>query len=219
MIDFHRIVPVKKIAIGEASLVTSGICLFALFIHKDNYLQIISLAGLIFSGIVITRSINDLSSLLSTFGIIPFRKKVISYIIIGIVSGSIVGIVYNYSFEDSFLPSTLTRFAIMAPLIGITEELVFRGYVQTKTVSSGAWFSIIFASFGHTLYKFIVIASLLSDQSIDFPRLIVYTFTFGIALGILRNNSKNVFPPALAHAFFDIVVYGGAAVAPVWIWG
>jgi membrane protease YdiL (CAAX protease family) len=133
--------------------------------------------------------------------------------------GVIIGFWYNLTYNYPLLPSPLTRFAVIAPLIGTTEELVFRGYVQTKSASAGSIFSIVFASFGHTLYKYLVICTLPVDLGLSLTKLILLTFSFGIVAGILRHYSRSVIPPAIAHALFDIIVYGGAASAPVWIWG
>ena len=212
-------IPLKYRGLKESILVVSGICLFALFIHKNTYIQFISFAGLVFTSLVIMRSVYNFSSLLTLFGIIPFSKKIISYTIAAILFGSLLGLVHNFFYDDTLLPSSLTKFALIAPLIGIAEELVFRGYVQTKTASLGAMFSIVFASFGHTIYKYFVLKTMPVDLGIIFPKLILLTFLFGIVLGILRLRSKNLFPALMAHAVFDIVVYGGATVAPVWVWG
>lgn len=209
----------KNTGLSEAILVTTGICLFAIFIHRDSWIQIISFTALLFTGAVITRSAEDHSSLLSVFGIIPVSKKIIPFIVAGLLIGIMIGFWYNITYDYPLLPSPLTRFAIIAPLIGITEELVFRGYVQTKSASAGALFSIVFASFGHTLYKYLVIKTLPIDLGLSLHKLVILTFLTGIILGFLRHRSKNVFAPAAAHALFDIVVYGGATVAPVWIWG
>ncbi len=109
-------------------------------------------------------------------------------------------------------------FAIIAPLIGIMEELVFRGYIQTKMAPAGSVLSILIASTGHSLYKFLVIKTLPEDVPINFVWLILLTLVFGIILGIFRDRSKSIYPAALAHAIFDIIIYGGSAVAPFWVW-
>ena len=166
MTFFKKTIPAKNIPLWESIFVISGICLFALTIHKDSYIQYVSLICLIFTGVIITRSAQDFSSLLWVIGIIPFNKKVISKLIAGVLFGCVLGVLNNFFFEESLLPSSLTKFAITAPLIGIVEELVFRGYVQTKTSSMGALFSIIFASLGHTLYKYLVIKTLPVDLNI-----------------------------------------------------
>jgi len=219
MIFRHQMIPLKYRGLTESILVLSGICMFALFIHKDTYIQFVSFAGLVITSVVMIGSVNNFSSLLTVFGIIPFGNKVISYSIAGILFGILLGLVHNFFYDEPLLPSSLTKFALIAPLIGIAEEMVFRGYVQTKTASFGAVFSIVFASFGHTIYKYFVLKTMAADLGIIFSELMLLTFLSGIVFGILRLRSKNVFPAAFAHALFDIVVYGGATVAPVWVWG
>ena len=219
MILLSKTVTGKNLALLEAILVISGICLFALFVHKNNFTQLFSITGLIITGVVITRSEHDFSSLLLTLGIVPPSNKITLYIIVGLIFGSTLGLFYRFIYEDFLLPQSLTKFAIIASLIGIVEELVFRGYVQTKTASKGVLFSIVFASFGHTLYKYLVINTLPLDLGISPVKLVLLTFLSGVIVGILRSRSKSIYPSAISHALFDIVVYGSASVAPVWVWG
>jgi membrane protease YdiL (CAAX protease family) len=143
---------------------------------------------------------------------------VIYYSLAGIIFGILLGLLFNFIKEDSLLPLTLTKFALIAPLIGITEELVFRGFVQSKSASSGALASVLIAASGHTLYKYLVIKTVPVDLNTHIPSLVIMTFLVGVVFGMMRVASRSVIPPALAHALFDIIVYGGASLAPVWIW-
>lgn len=170
------------------------------------------------AAIVIGRSVQSISSLLSVFGIIPFSRKVLLFSMAGFVFGSLLAILYNYLSEDRILPAQLSKFAIIAPLIGITEELVFRGYIQARMAPFGSLLSITVASIGHTLYKYLVIRTLPDDLQVNFPILILLTFSVGLAFGILRDRSKSILPAALAHGIFDIIIYGGSEMAPVWVW-
>lgn len=219
MIIRKRSLPVKQINIWESIFVITGICVFAFFIHKDSFWKIVSFAALVLTGLIISWSVKDLLSLLRVLGIIPVNRKVLPYILAGLLFGSALGLLYNVIREDVLLPSTLTAFALLAPLIGITEELVYRGFVQGNTASMGALFSIVFASLGHTLYKYILLSTHPLELNANFTIFVLLTFSVGIVLGILRHYSRSILPPAVAHGIFDILVYGGAAAAPVWIWG
>jgi membrane protease YdiL (CAAX protease family) len=198
--------------------VIGGMCIFGLFIHANSWLRVISFAGLTSSAVFISRSVRDIRSLLHVLGIGPFPPQVIYYSMAGIIFGTLLGLVYNFFKADSLLPPTLTRFALMAPLIGITEELVFRGFVQSRSASSGAMASVLIAASGHTLYKYLVIETVQAEMNTDIPSLVIMTFLVGVVFGIMRVASRSVFPPAFAHALFDILVYGGVSLAPVWIW-
>jgi len=218
MTNFKRTFQGKSNALLSAILVIGGMCIFGIFIHADFWWRIISFAGLALAAIVISLSVRDIKSLLSVLGIVPFTRKVIYYCIAGIIFGMLLGLVYNFIKADSMLPATLTRFALIAPLIGITEELVFRGFVQSRSASSGALASVLIAASGHTLYKYLVITTVPVDLNTYIPSLVLLTFLAGVVFGMMREASRSIVPPALAHGLFDIIVYGGASLAPVWIW-
>ena len=214
-----RSLPVKQISIWESIFVITGICVFAVFIHKDSWWQIISFAALVFAGLIISWSVKDFPSLLRVLGIIPLNWKVLPYILAGLLFGIALGLLYNVIYEDSLLPSPLTGFIFLAPLIGFTEELVYRGFVQGNIASTGALLSIVTGSIGHTLYKYILLRTHPFELDINFTAFVLLTFSVGIVLGILRHYSRSILPPAVAHGIFDMLVYGGAAAAPVWVWG
>jgi membrane protease YdiL (CAAX protease family) len=215
---FKRIFQTESKAIPSAILVIAGICIFGSFIHADSWWRIISFAGLALTAITISLPVRDVKSLLTVLGIVPFTRKVIYYSFGGIIFGIFLGVAYNSIKTDWLFPQNLTTFAITAALIGITEELVFRGFAQYRLASAGALLSILLASSGHTLYKFLVISTVPIDLNTDIPSLVTLTFLVGIVFGIMREVSGSVIPPVIAHALFDIIVYGGASLAPVWIW-
>jgi len=202
----------------EAILALTGICIFSLFIHSASFLIIIAFLGLTITAVSVNHAVDDLQYLSSVFGITPVLKKVIFYSIIGVVFGSLLGIFYRYESDSSILPAVLTKVAIISPLIGIAEELVFRGFIQGRIHPFGKIISVIFAAAGHSIYKYLVFISLPFSIGIDFPLLITLTFFVGIIFGSFREASNNVIPPSIAHAGFDIVVYGGYMTSPVWVW-
>lgn len=218
MTNFKRTLPGKSNAYISVFLVIGGMCIFGMFIHEVTLWRVVSFMGLAITAVVISLSVHDIKSLLTVFGIVPLTRKVVYYSLTGIIFGILLGLLYNFIKADSLLPLTLTKFALIAPMIGITEELVFRGYVQTRSASAGALSSVFIAASGHTLYKYLVIKTVTIDLDTNIHSLIILTFLVGVVFGIMREASRNVFPPALAHALFDIVVYGGASLAPVWIW-
>jgi len=218
MTNFKKTFQGKSYALLSAILVIGGMCIFGIFIHADFWWRIISFSGLSLVAIVIGLSVRDIKTLLAVLGIIPFTRKVIYYCIAGIMFGMLLGLVYNLIKADSVLPLTLTRFALIAPLIGITEELVFRGFVQSRSASAGTVASIIITAAGHTLYKYLVITTVPFDLNTYIPSLVLLTFLAGVVFGMMREASGSIVPPALAHGLFDIIVYGGASLAPVWVW-
>ena len=195
----------------------AGILLFAGFIHQSFPRVLAAIGGLVATAAVIGYSIRNVK-FTKAFGIDRLDRKVLLYSFPGIALGIILGVLCRQRFELSLIPAGITGVAIVAPLIGTMEELVFRGYLQGQLRIVGKGFSVITASAFHTSYKLLVILTLSMPLQFDFFYLIIWTFVGGILNGILRELSESTIPPVLAHAIFDIVLYGGLATAPVWVW-
>lgn len=121
--------------------------------------------------------------------------------------------------NSTFFPQTFTLFALgIAPLIGMSEELLFRGYIQNRLYEISGPGAIILAAFSHTIYKcsLMVLPSLF--QKGDIIYLGLWTFIGGIFFGILSRKSGTVYPALAGHAVFDIIVYSACETAPWWVW-
>jgi len=197
--------------------VVAGILLFALFIHDPWPRRIISFIALTGSSLLLGFSIRN-SSILSAFGLSPVTRKILYYLIPALILGVGLGWLTRATFDLSPFPASVSRIAIIAPLIGATEELIFRGYIQGYLRPMGGVFSVVYTSTVHTCYKLLVILSLSVPLQFDFFFLVTWTFIGGLAFGVLREGSRSSIPPVISHALFDIVLYGGYAIAPVWVW-
>ena len=194
-----------------------GILLFAGFIHHPFPLILPALGGLALTAMVIAFSTRYMT-LREAFGIKQLNRRVLLYTLPAIVIGALLGILTRNRFELTLIPAGLTGVAFVAPLVGAAEELVFRGYLQGHMRPIGKIFSILTASALHTSYKLLVILSLAIPLQFDFFFLIFWTFLGGLLFGTLRELSGSTVPPVIAHAVFDIALYGGLASAPVWVW-
>jgi membrane protease YdiL (CAAX protease family) len=203
--------------IRDVSIVMAGILLFALFIHDPLPLRAIAFAGLTGAALMIGYSMRGIS-ILHAFAVYALNRKVFIYLIPAIVLGIGLGLLTRNVFDLSLLPGAVTGIAFITPVIGATEELIFRGYIQGHVRPIGRIFSIVYASTVHTCYKLLVILSLSVPLHFDFFFLIFWTFVGGLAFGALRELSRSTIPPIIAHAAFDIMLYGGMSVAPVWVW-
>jgi membrane protease YdiL (CAAX protease family) len=203
--------------IRDVLLSFTGILLFAGFIHQPFPLLLLAIGGLAGTAAVIGFSSRHMT-IPEAFGIKRLNRKLIFYALSAIVLGVVLGILTRKRFDLTLIPSGFTGVAFVAPLVGATEELVFRGYIQGHLRPIGKVFSIITASTLHTSYKLLVILTLAIPLQFDFFFLIFWTFVGGVLFGTLRELSGNTIPPVIAHAVFDIVLYGGLASAPVWVW-
>jgi len=203
--------------VRDVLLSFTGILLFAGFIHHPFPLLLLAIGGLAGTAVVIGFSTRNMT-ILEAFGLKWLNRKVLLYVLPAIVLGLILGMLTRSRFELTLIPAGFTGVAIVAPLVGSSEELVFRGYMQGQLRSIGKLFSILTASALHTSYKLLIILTLAIPLQFDFFYLIFWTYVGGLLLGLLRELSGSTLPPLIAHAVFDIVLYGGLASAPVWVW-
>jgi len=203
--------------IRDVSLVVLGILLFAAFIHQAFPIRLLAFGGLAGAGVIIAYSTRDLS-IPKVFALDRFPRKVLLYCLPAIALGILLGILTRSRFDISLFPVRITAVAMVAPLVGVVEELIFRGYIQGHLHPIGRVFSVVYASTVHTSYKLLVILSLSSPLQFNLSFLAFWTFVAGLLSGALREFSGSILPPAIAHAVFDVVLYGGLATAPVWVW-
>jgi membrane protease YdiL (CAAX protease family) len=203
--------------IRDVFLALLGILIFAAFIHSSFPLILIAVGGLAGTAAVIGFSTKD-TGLREAFGIMPLNRRVLIYMPVAAALGMLMAILTRNRFELSLIPAGFTGIALVAPLVGTAEELLFRGYIQSRLHPLGKLCSIVCASAAHTCYKLLVILSLGIPLQFDFFFLIFWTFIGGLLFGTLRELSGNTIPPVIAHAVFDIVLYGTLTTAPVWVW-
>lgn len=192
---------------------------FSALSMQDGVLRIIALALLCVPVFFVANKTSNFQSLQLQLGILPHRKGLIRWVILGILLG--IGLAAWFRVHKGYapFPGQLRSFVWIAILIGALEELIFRGFVQQQICHYIGWGSIILASAAHTAYKcsLFLVSPLASDY--EWMLLGIYTLIGGMPFGLLRHVSKSVFPPLMTHVLFDIMVYGDYAQAPWWVWG
>ena len=204
--------------LAESLICVTGIIVFAVFSHRKIFPFILSFAGLLIAAIIISRNIRTLKDLKFLFGFNRMSADTYFYLFVAIVFGILIAVVYRNRQHNFILPGRLTSFAILAMLIGTTEELVFRGFIQGHTRHISILFSVIFATTAHTAYKCSFFLAHQSGYEMDIMFLMKWTMLGGIVFGIIREYSNNIVPPIAGHAVFDLLVYGDSVGTPWWIW-
>ena len=194
-----------------------GILIFAAFIHRPFPLLLLAIAGITLTGAAIAYSIRG-QAIAEAFALDHFHRKVLLFCLLAIPIGALLGMLTRNTFDVSLFPVRITFVALVAPMVGAFEELIFRGYIQGHLRPIGRYFSVVYASAVHTSYKLLVILTLSLPLQFDFFFLVCWTFLGGLLFGSLREFSQSTLPAMMAHAVFDVVVYGGLATIPVWVW-
>jgi membrane protease YdiL (CAAX protease family) len=122
------------------------------------------------------------------------------------------------------LPSSLHWFALTAVAIGVTEEVIWRGWMQGALAATGrltGYWATVIAAAAHAAYKtavFVFPPEGVPRQSLGALLTIAgLTFAFGTGLGLIRLRQGTIAAPIAFHAIFDLLVYGQCANAPWWV--
>jgi membrane protease YdiL (CAAX protease family) len=214
MMDLFR----KYSAITEAAICSFAFMLFAFFVRYEFPLNLLAVIALILPSYFISRNLNTIQDIRKVTGGIPSPKLFILFSVTGITGGVAFAIMYRWHLDAPLVPQSIQWFAATAALIGCMEELVFRGYLQDSVKSYGPLFSVSFSTLSHTAYKCCLFLSPMAMMKVDVWFLALWTIIAGSIFGIIRHLTKSIIPSLVAHAIFDIWVYGEFANAPWWVW-
>jgi membrane protease YdiL (CAAX protease family) len=204
----------------EAVAASSGMWLFALYVHSRLPLVLLSAAGFVLASIVLMHSMRAEKGSPEIWGFAPFTGNAAGYLLLGSAIGAAFGLLYRISYDMGALPAKIGGFFIFAALIGAAEEVLFRGYVQGRLRCLTPAAAVVLAAAAHTIYKssLFVLPAEGIDIGLGFKSFVILTFFGGMVFGSLRELSGNVLPPLIGHVLFDILLYGENSTAPWWVW-
>jgi membrane protease YdiL (CAAX protease family) len=202
----------------EVVLCSLGLMIFSYFIHYKMPVRLISFAALFMSAFIISRNLRSMSDLKKITGEVISLKVTVPYTLAGIALGALLAFLYRLHLNITLFPVSIHPFVIAAMLIGCTEELVFRGFIQGQTGITKGPFSVLLSTLSHTGYKCCLFLSPVITEDVNVGFLAFYTFIAGLIFGSLRLVSKNLLPSLSGHALFDVLVYAEFVSAPWWVW-
>jgi membrane protease YdiL (CAAX protease family) len=203
---------------SEAIFCSLGFMVFSFFIHYEFPFRMISFAALALPAYFISCKLQSISDFRKMMDQSVSFKITFLYCLGGSLSGVLLAIFYRWYLDVSLFPGSIHLFVFIAALIGILEELVFRGFIQETIKNRNGLFSVFFSALSHTGYKCCLFLSPAVYGRIDIGFLALWTFVAGLIFGSLKHFSKSVLPSAIAHALFDILVYAEFISAPWWVW-
>jgi membrane protease YdiL (CAAX protease family) len=178
----------------------------------------VAIVGLILAAAAIQQSLDNVVSWLELFGLLLGSRRFAFLALLGGLLGLLLGSLCRWEFEAALLPQKLGTFALVAPVIGAAEEIIYRGYVQGRLSQWGMTTAAGGAALAHTCYKCALFALPPRAAETDFLLLAGWTFLAGLLAGALRELAGSVGPSIAAHSVFDVVVYGELSEAPWWVW-
>jgi len=207
----HTWIPLCEAAAGAA-----GMVVFALRVHRGPAWA--SAGGLAVAAVALGHCVGRERDRWGILGLRRLPRGMVQAAVLGALIGVVLGVIYRLRYDWGMLPPRLTWFALAGAAIGATEEGFYRGYVQGRLRRLGPVAAVALAALAHTAYKCALFAVPPSPIEMRFVTFGLVTFLGGVFFGVLRERSGSVVPPLLAHACFDIIVYGDRAVVPWWVW-
>jgi membrane protease YdiL (CAAX protease family) len=202
----------------EASAAGAAMILFALFLHSEWPLVLLAPFGLLVTVLAISHFFATSDLFADTFGLTRLSHKAWLYSALGVLMGAGAAIAYRLNMGWSPVPGTLGRFALLAGMIGLTEGLIYRGYIQGRLRSLGPVAAVTLVALFYSIYKYILFAIPSPPPGTDVAILALITFLGSLIGGAMRELSGSVVPPIAAHVAWDVVVYGELSRAPWWVW-
>jgi membrane protease YdiL (CAAX protease family) len=187
------------------------VLLFGVCLHQARWLSLLLLALGI--GLVVIRLIKYSNEDIETlFGFRPCRWR---WVVLAAIIGLGLGMLLRWEQNRSLVPLPMHGFVFMAMLIGISEELVFRGYFMGVLLQRGFPMAAIVTALLHTAYKLPIFIPFADASSL--PVLGALTFGVGALAGWSRKVLGSIWPCVVLHALFDLWVYGDRTT-PWWVW-
>jgi membrane protease YdiL (CAAX protease family) len=208
----------RYISVIEALLCSLALMFFSFFINSGIPLRFFAIAALIVPAWFFSRNLQSLSDLKRIAHSAASTKITVLYCFAGALAGIVFSTLYRWHLEITLFPDSFHLFVLVAALIGATEELVFRGFIQDQVRNINPPFSILFSTLAHTSYKCCLFLSPMAAGEIDIRFLALWTLIAGVLLGTIRHFSKSILPTVIAHSLFDILVYAGFVNSPWWVW-
>lgn len=117
---------------------------------------------------------------------------------------------YIFTNELAIASFNVTLFLLLTPfqilLVGISEEGLFRGYIQTSMEKFGSLRAVLFQSVLFGLWHFVW--NLSPFDPFGMLQYVAFTFLFGLLFGYFYTKARNLAPLVLVHGLWNGFQYG-----------
>jgi CAAX protease family protein len=145
------------------------------------------------------------------FPIGSFKRRmrpwyIAAIVLIAVSAGETVASPPSAGFHIPALPTLIAELVFLAIVVGPTEELLFRGLIQTGLRASLGRWGIVIGALAFGFFHLINLAS----QPLGTTALQVFTaFVIGLVFGVLYDRTRNLVGASLAHGVAD---FSGTAI-------
>lgn len=189
---------------------------FAVCAHRDA-LIVLRIAALAGAAGVVAIGVAIAPKPLRLMGFGPIDRRRLPRLAVAAAFGAALAVAHRAARQGDLLPGPLTWFALAAAGVGACEEIAYRGFVQGCLRRHGWLLACVAAAIAHTAYKCVLLAGPSEGAEANLVVLAIATLTVGIVLGAMREHFGGVVFPLVAHAAFDVLVYGDLHAAPWWV--
>lgn len=132
-------------------------------------------------------------------------------LVVGILLASTAAIRYRQSESMPIIPLQAYYFTLISLVIGFSEEILFRGFIQGESEMWHPAGAIILSAFFFAAYKALLFVFPRPENHTNPLVMFPVTLLAGLLLGFLRHRSRSLWPCIVAHGLFDLLgVYGYA---------
>lgn len=186
----------------DLAILSFGITLFNFKYGTEAILETIMLAIIL----IVLKKSNNLNILVKK------KEKTLPSLKYGGILLLIIAILFLSNVEGAVgaRPGNILNLILYCILIGISEELLCRGWIQNSFLKrfgkseKGAFLSILFASL---VFGFIHITNVFAGNTIlETVAQILQTTSLGFLLGMIYYKSGNIWTPIILHATYDFAI-------------
>jgi len=203
----------------EPLLAAGGLVVFGLVSHRGLPWAALGASAVLVAAAAIARSLRRAVRPAALLGLGRVTARTASWSIPGMLLGTGAAFLHRQGMGISIWPvAGAGAFALVACMIGATEEVVYRGWLQGTLRPFGWHAAVACSAVAHAAYKTALFAWLPGSEIMDLAAIALWTTVGGVVLGMLREISDSLLPAILAHVAFDFMVYGTLNHAPWWVW-
>lgn len=194
--------------------------LFGLSAHRPSLLAP-RIAGLALAAACIFWGVFSEQHPAKLLGLRRFARKRIALLPLCAILGGGLAVYYRLVRGQPAALDAVTSVGAVCGVIGLAEELAYRGFVQgsVQAVTGSSLIACLAGGAAHAAYKCSLFVFVLPANAVRANLFYLGTLTFGtgVLLGLARARWGSILFAVAFHVAFDVVAYGDLHTLPWWV--